>query len=275
MEDDRNLRESILFDLLHGFTTDVRFPQVIARLSEGIGLGAQYAGSVNFGSYWVESDPEYYLVCEGCVLCTAGEYVVNDVPAEESLCVAVSYREFYDRMEAFWRQWYYPEHPEMREQLEPLMAQLKTSLGLDGPPEQDPPAPDPNVFYIMIDVPFVPIGQVPDDPDMADLLTFLTQAVRSGLGSPTGIAFWSDLRDDDPVTDPWVRWPAFVTMTAVCPGDEIPIEDRARLRAQHREFCGRVRAYLDGSYYGRNPGREEQTEAAMAALCSALGVRGS
>ena len=275
MQDVHTLMESVLSDYIGSLPDNAYFPWNIARMAQGVGQGTQYVGAVSFESSWDESEAPHYMIAPGCVLYAAGPYSVDGLPAGFSFHKLISCREFYDRMESFWRQWYYPEHPEMREQLEPLMAQLKTSLGLDGPPEQDPPAPDPNVFYIMIDVPFVPIGQVPDDPDMADLLTFLTQAVRSGLGSPTGIAFWSDLRDDDPVTDPWVRWPAFVTMTAVCPGDEIPIEDRARLRAQHREFCGRVRAYLDGSYYGRNPGREEQTEAAMAALCSALGVRGS
>ncbi|MCL1840866.1 MAG: hypothetical protein FWF75_03820 [Propionibacteriaceae bacterium] len=193
---------------------------------------------------------------------------MDNLPVRETLCKPVPFREFYDCMEAFWRQWYYPEHPEMRERLEPLMAQLKTSLGLDGPPEQDPPAPDPNLFYLEI-------NPAPDDPDMAELLTYLAQAARGGFGAPTGLTIWAEVDHSDPATEPVALRPAFVTMTAVCPGDEIPIEDRARLRAQHREFCGRVRAYLDGSYYGRNPGREEQTEAAMAALRNALEVEES
>jgi len=249
----------------------------LANLVGGVGCGGDGSGSVSFLSEWSTSEPEYYMFKPGCLLYVAAPRSISDLPVAESVCKLIPLGDFCDQLEAFWKQaevfWqrrYYPDEPGKRAGMEPLMAELRHNLGVDGQPEQDALGFDPNVFHIAINVAMAPIGQVPDDPDMTELVSYLAHAVRSGFGAPVKVTCWSDLRDDDPVTNLWVRWPAYVTMTMVCPSDEVPADERTQLQEQHRQFCDQVQAYLDGSYYQRHPDRKDQTEAAIEALCHAL-----
>jgi len=107
MRSARDLTEAELLGYFHSLTDGVQFPQSIAGMAEGIGRGTQALGLIGFYSNYPDGQMECHMFGPGSVLYVAGPYLQDGPPDRESLCVPISCREFYDRMEAYWQRWYY------------------------------------------------------------------------------------------------------------------------------------------------------------------------
>jgi len=228
--------------------------------------------SISFHSFWNQQHSEYHMFDPSCVLLRIGSDFVEGLPDANALCKPILCQEFCDRLDIFLKYEYCPEHPEQYDELHALARRLRHSLVADKPAEVRAVSSIYHIFYISISATLASHGTTFSDADIPAVLEYLVKAARCGFGAPVGITFGFEVTGTDPTVYPTARRPAFVTMTAVCPGDPVPDDERARLREQHREFCDRMGSYLVESYGPSNPAKADAAQAALAQLRGVLGV---
>jgi len=105
----------------------------VSRVLKCLGSGKSWLGgdeiSVTFQDAWGEWEPGYAMSKPGYFLMVAPW--VPDATGNTPSYYLVSYQEFYDKFDADLERYYYPEHPEQRDEIVGLMKELRHSLGLD------------------------------------------------------------------------------------------------------------------------------------------------
>ena len=232
---------------------DEKDPTTIFRqMEQGKGYMEEAGVYIRFASFWYEVEPLHSVMRPDCLAFGIGwPMFIN--PWYGSMWKLFPFNEFCDRFDAWLAEYYYPKHPEKRDEITTLIAGLRAYLAEQPQPAGLPPL-DPDQFYLDID-------EEGPQPDMAVLLEYLIEAAQAGSCAPTGITCWSDVYPEEP--DDSTDRAAFLTMTTRLTPEE---------PQRYQEFFQRLGHYLDTAYYPSRPDQQPRIEQLVTNLQNTLTI---
>ena len=227
---------------------------IFRQLEQGKGYGIEAGVYVRFASFWYEVEPLHSVMRPDCLALDVGWPMII-VPWYGGMDKLFPFGEFCDRFDAWLAEYYYPKHPEHKDDVAAALAGLRAYLA--GQPQATglPPL-DPDRFYLDVD-------EKGPQPDMAVLLEYLLEAAQANSCAPTGITCWSDVYPEEP--DDSTDRAAFLTMTTRL----TPAEPQ-----RYQEFFQRLGHYLDTAYYPLYPDQQPQIEQLVTNLQNTLTIPG-
>jgi len=272
----KELADRVLHLLFDNITDRQDLVSVLAKALRGTGFS--YVPSDAFAFVWFASEihpnhQDYAYLRDAwqphSVLVTMSNDPAMAVTGQEEFVYAYPCDEFCDRFEEYINKHYYPKHREMRDIVDPLIAQLRDAM------------PDPGV---------IPDGATYEDKVNHVLDEWLTGLGESRPDQSSALPEWldSNAKGQDPMLSnnakacfPWTpdspqysvhpSLPGTVLLIAVGQSSRL-IREGEQFEAviPGHQFCDMVAAWLEANWYPDHPDLRHEVESSLNTLRQAL-----